>query len=1057
MRKRILSCILTVCMMLTLLPVTAFAADATLPADLTGVTISFAADSTDVTTVTGSLSKADSDSSYTLALGGYLNPGENPTAETTKALTATLSYGADADKTELSGEITLTYKAAEGEVAASWTLPANAVTFTNGAETDPATIDITIAGAVATEATTYAVSGSVSKGDTQVSDLSGITVSLYAASDTDFETALGTGTTDANGAYTIDNEVADGSYVVVVAASIGNYALSKSDVTVNGAAVTNADITLQGEDTPPATTYTVSGSVAAGKTGVTELTGITVTLYKLNDGTRGDSAGSAVTTEDGVFSIADVADGSYEAVVAAVSGSHAESSAQVTVDGANVTDVEITLQGEDTSPASTYTVSGSVAAGKTDVTDLTGITVTLYKLNDGTRGDSAGSAVTTEDGAFSIADVADGSYEAVVAAVSGSYAESSAQVTVDGANATDVEITLQEDVPAPTYAVSGTVSEGTASVDDLSGITVSLYAASDTDFETAFGTGTTDANGAYTIDKEVVNGSYVVVVAASAGNYALSKANVTVNGAAVTDANITLLGEGEQPNLPVDITSIAVSLAPNGLKVGDSLPTSATVTTVPAEAVTVDSIIWTKDGETVETPATVSAGTYTVAIKLTITDTGKHQLGADVTCKIDDETAAIAEETLTLTKEFTVTADVQKFNVSVTATPNVGGTAEADKVQAATGETVTVTIHPVEGYHVAMITLDDTVVDDADGDTYTFTMPNAPVIVAVTFEKDGIVHPTVEAPAASNGSASVSEDLVNKAIEAAVNDSDHVSDVADATLGTVTISAADASSIALDQKAVETLAEAASVKIVAEAGTVTLPQEILTDNSSKPLTLVVEETTAPEVAADVEIAASYEVKIESNGTEIAVKNLEAPIQLHFEIDTGLSESTTLAYYDPAAKTIKAIASSDYDSQTGVIEGTVNHLTQFVVTDEQNVSDDTTEDPDPEGLVYKVEKLVDTTLMTYKITVAGFDAGSACTIQVMPADDSGLPVIGPVFYTTANDKGVVSFGAPTDARVRVWEGTITNSTESTNAEKKTGTIIVNKTAADDTANNNVSGN
>lgn len=212
----------------------------------------------------------------------------------------------------------------------------------------------------------------------------------------------------------------------------------------------------------------------------------------------------------------------------------------------------------------------------------------------------------------------------------------------------------------------------------------------------------------------------------------------------------------------------------------------------------------------------------------------------------------------------------------------------------------------------------------------------------------------------------------------------------------------------------------------------------------------------------------------STDQEVPVKELTDKITVTVKIPASLRElaSIVLAHFDETTEKWVSVGEPfvPSDCTNHLYSFTTAHLSTWGLMSQEALNaanseddgngdgDDNEGDGDTTGdLIYKVEKLVDTTLMTYKITVAGFDAGSACTIQVMPADDSGLPVIGPVFYTTANDKGVVSFGAPTDARVRVWEGTITNRTESTNAEKKTGTIIVNKTAADDTANNNVSGN
>lgn len=98
-----------------------------------------------------------------------------------------------------------------------------------------------------------------------------------------------------------------------------------------------------------------------------------------------------------------------------------------------------------------------------------------------------------------------------------------------------------------------------------------------------------------------------------------------------------------------------------------------------------------------------------------------------------------------------------------------------------------------------------------------------------------------------------------------------------------------------------------------------------------------------------------------------------------------------------------------------------------------------------GLVYKVENA--SGLMKYKVTVGGFAADAECTIQVRVEGKNG-----PVFYTKANNKGIVNFGVPTGSTVDVWSGTIANASDANSAEKKTGTITVNDQAVESTKNN-----
>ncbi|MDF3002891.1 MAG: S-layer protein, partial [Bacillota bacterium] len=118
----------------------------------------------------------------------------------------------------------------------------------------------------------------------------------------------------------------------------------------------------------------------------------------------------------------------------------------------------------------------------------------------------------------------------------------------------------------PAYTVSGTVSAGTTSA-IVSGLIVNLYDSMDTAFVTSKGSATTSTGGVYSIPS-VFNGSYVARVAGVSGSYAASTATVTVNGAAVSGTNITLVA--------LTTKSIAVSSHDHktGYKVGDVLDVS---------------------------------------------------------------------------------------------------------------------------------------------------------------------------------------------------------------------------------------------------------------------------------------------------------------------------------------------------------------------------------------------------------------------------------------------------------------------------------------------------
>ena len=99
------------------------------------------------------------------------------------------------------------------------------------------------------DTTTYSISGNVDPGNTEFVDISGIEVNLYAADDTDFESPLGSGTTEKDGDFIIDTEVLAGNYILQIKPESGKYKAAEAEVTVVDDDVSDVQIELQPEKT----------------------------------------------------------------------------------------------------------------------------------------------------------------------------------------------------------------------------------------------------------------------------------------------------------------------------------------------------------------------------------------------------------------------------------------------------------------------------------------------------------------------------------------------------------------------------------------------------------------------------------------------------------------------------------------------------------------------------------------------------------------------------------------------------------------------------------------
>ncbi|MGB6260347.1 MAG: carboxypeptidase regulatory-like domain-containing protein, partial [Candidatus Sulfotelmatobacter sp.] len=247
----------------------------------------------------------------TYSVSGTITPAANGSGAT-----VTLSGASSATTTANSaGNYSFT-----GLANGSYTVTASKTGFTF----NPASSPVTISGANVTGVnftasavppTTYSISGTI----TPAANGSGATVTLSGAS-----SAATTANSAGNYSFT---GLANGSYTVTASKTGFTFSPASSPVTVSGANVTAVNFTASAV---PPTTYSISGTITPAANG----SGTTLTL---------GGASSAATTANGAgnYSFTGLANGSY-AVTARKNGfSFSPASLPVTVNGANVTGMNL--------------------------------------------------------------------------------------------------------------------------------------------------------------------------------------------------------------------------------------------------------------------------------------------------------------------------------------------------------------------------------------------------------------------------------------------------------------------------------------------------------------------------------------------------------------------------------------------------------------------------------------------------------------------------------------------------------------------------------------------
>jgi hypothetical protein len=279
---------------------------------------------------------------------------------------------------------------------------------------------------------------------------------------------------------------------------------------------------------------------------------------------------------------------------------------------------------------STYAISGTISP----TAAATGSTITLG---------GASSATTTPNGsgAFSFAGLVDGAYTVTPSNSSYTFAPTSLNVTLNGANMTSENFTGSSKT-TPTYAISGTISPTAAAT----GSTITLGGASSA-------TTTPNGSGAFSF-AGLANGSYTVTPSNSSYAFAPTSLNVTVNGANASGENFA----GTSKTTPTFSISGTVS------------PRTATPSTMTLSGVAAAST--TTDGSGNYTFSNLAAGAYTVTPGLagyTFTPTSENATVSNT--NITSVNFTSAAQTFSISGAITPTA------AAIGATVTLGGTSSA--------------------------------------------------------------------------------------------------------------------------------------------------------------------------------------------------------------------------------------------------------------------------------------------------------------------------------------------------------------------------------------------
>ncbi|WP_343694726.1 T9SS-translocated chitinase ChiA [Flavobacterium sp.] len=310
---------------------------------------------------------------------------------------------------------------------------------------------------------TVSISGSAKNGSALVTD---VTVELRNASNVVIQTVV-----SATGNFTFNNLTSGQNYTVSALKATYTF----TPVTLTNVVVNQTGIIINGSQP----TYTVSGTVLNGSTGVS---GVTVSAVS------GSSTLTAVSNASGVYSVAGLTAGLNYTVTAAKTGFSYTPASTVY----NAIDSNKTLNFAQGPVVVTYTVSGTVLNGSTGVS---GVTVTAAS----TAGNVT--ATTNSSGAYTLTLASGGNYTVTAALTGQTFTPASTVYSNLNANKT---LNFTQDVVSTSSKISGTVKNGTTPVAGAKVEIVLPWTDNTHNWKSVLAT--TDSQGKYSFDNSVIDG-----------------------------------------------------------------------------------------------------------------------------------------------------------------------------------------------------------------------------------------------------------------------------------------------------------------------------------------------------------------------------------------------------------------------------------------------------------------------------------------------------------------------------------------------------------------------
>jgi len=402
--------------------------------------------------------------------------------------TLTVNNGTGGGQYAEKDSVTISATVPAGQIFDTWTGDTQYLDDASAASTTvtmPAQ-DITVTATFkAAPPNTFSISGTVT-GDIQ----QGVTVAVDATH---------SATTDASGNYTISG-LADGTYTVTPTITGYTFTPATASATVSGADVTGVDFTST-QNAAPKFTLTVNNGTGSGE-------------YA-----QGETVNISATVPSGQVFDAWTGDIQYLDDASAVS----------TTLTMPAQDITVTAVYHDPS-TSVYSISGTVTG---DI--QSGITIKV---------DTTHSAVTHDDGSFTILGLIAGSYTVTPTLSGYLFSPASRQVVITGANVNDIDFTAQKNVSSDNYSISGKVTDdegnglenAVLSLD--SGITVN-----------------SNVDGEYTFSN-IKSGTYIVTATLADFIFSPQKRDVIVSDSDVMDVNFSGKKEGTSSgnNAPIALS-----------------------------------------------------------------------------------------------------------------------------------------------------------------------------------------------------------------------------------------------------------------------------------------------------------------------------------------------------------------------------------------------------------------------------------------------------------------------------------------------------------------------